>query len=79
MDINLITLLESFNVTVPSELASISHKKASTLEAIGNNGRTYYQAQVDKLEKSYRAGNWLGESNRQTSLHDLRRAIDSWE
>jgi tetratricopeptide (TPR) repeat protein len=79
LDRSLVTLLESFNVSVPSEIKYAEVKKASTLGAIGDAGKPYYQAQADKLEKAYRAGNWLGAGNRQTSLHDLRKAIDSWE
>jgi hypothetical protein len=79
LDANLVVLLESFNVSVPSEIKYAEVKKTSTLGAIGDAGKPYYQAQVDKLEKAYRAGNWLGEGNRQTSIHDLRKAIDNWE
>ena len=79
LDKSLITLLESFNVAVPKELLAARGKKASTLGAIGDALKPQYQAQVDALEKAYRAGNWLGESNRQTSIQDLRKAIDRWE
>jgi restriction system protein len=79
LDSNLVILLESFNVSVPPEIKYAEVKKASTLGAIGDTGKPYYESQADKLEKTYRAGNWLNEGNRQTSLHDLRKAIDSWE
>jgi len=72
-------LLDSFNVSVPAEIRSPGGKKASALGAIGDAGKPYYQAQINKLEKSYQAGNWLGEKNRQGSLQDLRKAVDSWE
>jgi tetratricopeptide (TPR) repeat protein len=79
LDASLVTLLESFNVTVPTEIKYAEVKKTSTLGAIGDAGKPYYQSWTDKLEKAYRAGNWLGEGNRQTSIHDLRNAIDRWE
>jgi tetratricopeptide (TPR) repeat protein len=79
LDGSLVFLLESFNVSVPSEIKYAEVKKASALGAIGDTGKPYYQAQVDKLEKSYRVCNWLDEGNRQTSIHDLRKAIDNWE
>jgi serine/threonine protein kinase len=72
-------LLDSFNVSVPAEIRSPGGRKASTLGAIGDAGKPYYQAQIDRLEKSYQAGSWLGENNRQASLQSLRKAVDSWE
>ena len=79
LDRSLANLLGSFNVSVPAEIKYAEVKKTSTLPAIGDTGKPYYHAQADKLEKAYRAGNWLGEGNRQTSLHDLHQAIDRWE
>ena len=79
LDRSLANLLESFALSVPSDIKYAEVKKADILGAIGNAGKPYYQAQADRLEKAYRAGNWLGEGSRQTSLHDLRKAIDSWE
>ena len=79
LDANLVMLLESFNVSVPSEIKYAEVKKTSSLGAIGDAGKPYYRALTDKVEKAYRAGNWLGEGNRQTSIYDLRKAIDNWE
>jgi len=79
LDCSLANLLESFNVSVPAEIKYAELKKASTLGSVGKIGKPYYQAQVDKLEKAYRAGNWLGEANRQSSLDELRKAIEGWE
>jgi serine/threonine protein kinase/tetratricopeptide (TPR) repeat protein len=74
LDVDLATMLESFNVSVPSDIAKV--KNVTTLGAIGD-GRTYYEDLTDKLEKAYRMGNWL-EGSRQISIHDLRKAIDNW-
>ena len=79
LDGSLVALLESFNVSVPAELKYADTKKASTLGAIGDVGKPYYHAQADKLEKAYRAGNWLDQGNRQSSLHDLHDKITNWE
>ncbi|HTR42296.1 MAG TPA: protein kinase [Pseudomonadales bacterium] len=78
LDVDLVTMLESFNVSVPSELQYTAVSKVKTLGAIGDAGKPYYQALADKLEKAYRMGNWLDQNNRQISIHDLRKAIDNW-
>lgn len=78
LDIDLVTMLESFNVSVPSEIQYAEVSKVSTLGAIGDAGKPYYQDLADKLEKAYRTGNWLDQGNRQLSIHDLRKAIDNW-
>lgn len=78
LDASLVTLLESFNISAPAEIRYAQTKPTPALGAIGDAGKPLYQSQADKLEKAYRAGNWLGEGSRQTSLHDLRRAIDGW-
>jgi serine/threonine protein kinase/tetratricopeptide (TPR) repeat protein len=77
LDIDLVTMLESFNVTVPSEIRYAQVTKVATLGAIGD-GKSYYQGLADNLEKAYRTGNWLDQGNRQLSIHDLRKAIDNW-
>jgi serine/threonine protein kinase/tetratricopeptide (TPR) repeat protein len=77
LDIDLVTMLESFNVTVPSEMRYAQVTKVATLGAIGD-GKSYYQGLADNLEKAYRMGNWLDQGNRQLSIHDLRKAIDNW-
>jgi hypothetical protein len=79
LDLQLVTLLQEFNVSVPTELKYAVVKHVSTLTTIGDSGKPFYQAQADALEKGYRAGAWLTEGNRQSSLRDLRKAIDSWE
>jgi serine/threonine protein kinase/tetratricopeptide (TPR) repeat protein len=76
LDVDLATMLESFNVSVPSDLTKV--KNVATLGAIGDAGKPYYQDLADKLEKGYRMGNWLEQGNRQISIHDLRKAIDNW-
>ena len=78
LDADLVTMLESFNVSVPSEIQYVKIKKVATLGAIGDEGKPFYQSQADKLEKAYRMGNWLDQGNRQISIHDLRKAIDNW-
>ena len=75
LDVDLATMLESFNVSLPSDIAKV--KGVATLGAIGDAGKPYYQDLADKLEKAYRMGNWL-EGSRQISIHDLRKAIDNW-
>jgi serine/threonine protein kinase/tetratricopeptide (TPR) repeat protein len=77
LDIDLVTMLESFNVTVPAEIRYAAVTKVATLGAIGD-GKSYYQGLADNLEKAYRTGNWLDQGNRQLSIHDLRKAIDNW-
>jgi serine/threonine protein kinase/tetratricopeptide (TPR) repeat protein len=77
LDIDLVTMLESFNVSVPSEIRYAAVTKVATLGAIGD-GKSYYQGLADNLEKAYRMGNWLDQGNRQISIHDLRKAIDNW-
>jgi tetratricopeptide (TPR) repeat protein len=79
LDAILVVLLESFNVSVPSEIKYAEVKKASSLGAIGEAGKPYYRAQAERLEIAYRAGSWLGEGNRQTCINDLRKAIENWE
>jgi hypothetical protein len=78
LDDSLATLLINFNVTVPPEIKYARDKKASRLTQIRESDKPYYQSQVDKLENAYRAGNWLREGNRQTSIQDLRTAITIW-
>jgi serine/threonine protein kinase/tetratricopeptide (TPR) repeat protein len=78
LDIDLVTMLESFNVSVPSAIQYAEVSKVSTLGAIGDAGKPYYQSLADKLEKAYRLGDWLDQGNRQISIHDLRKAIDNW-
>ena len=78
LDVDLVTMLESFNVSVPSTIQYAEVNKVKTLGAIGDAGKPYYQALADKLEKAYRMGNWLDQGNRQISIHDLRKAIDNW-
>ena len=77
LDIDLVTMLESFNVSVPSEIQYAAVTKVKTLGAIGD-GKSYYMGLADNLEKAYRMGNWLDQANRQISIHDLRKAIDNW-
>jgi tetratricopeptide (TPR) repeat protein len=79
LDEDFVNLLDSFNISVPSGIRQPGPKRASTLGAIGDAGKPYYQAKVDSLEKAYRSGNWLGENNRQTALQKLREAINIWE
>ena len=80
LDGRLVTLLEQFNVSVPSELKYAEVKKADILGAIGGDAaKKPYHDFADWLEKAYRAGNWLDEANRQTSLHDLHNKITNWE
>jgi len=76
LDVDLATMLESFNVSVPSDIAKV--RNVATLGAIGDAGKPYYQDLADKLEKAYRMGNWLDQGDRQISIHDLRKAIDNW-
>jgi serine/threonine protein kinase/tetratricopeptide (TPR) repeat protein len=78
LDVDLVTMLESFNVSVPSQIQYVNVKGVSTLGAIGDAGKPYYQNLADGLEKAYRMGNWLDQGNRQISIHDLRKAIDNW-
>jgi serine/threonine protein kinase len=78
LDVDLVTMLESFNVSVPSAIQYVNVKGVSTLGAIGDAGKPYYQNMTDGLEKAYRMGNWLDQNNRQISIHDLRKAIDNW-
>jgi serine/threonine protein kinase/tetratricopeptide (TPR) repeat protein len=78
LDVDLVTMLESFNVSVPSGIGYVNVKGVSTLGAIGDAGKPYYQGLADKLEKAYRLGNWLDQDSRQISIHDLRKAIDNW-
>jgi serine/threonine protein kinase len=80
LDIQLVTLLQEFNVSVPTELKYAVVKHVDRLGIIGDTGKPYYLGQADLLEKGYRAGGtWLSEGNRKPSLSDLRKAIDSWE
>ncbi|HEY5043898.1 MAG TPA: protein kinase [Verrucomicrobiae bacterium] len=79
LDGYLVQLMEDFNVSVPAELKSAEIQKGTRLTSITTAQRTYYQTFTDALEKGYRAGNWLGEANRQACLHDLRQSISNWD
>ena len=79
LDSNLVTLMESFNLDIPTALRYAEVTKSSPLGSIGEAGKPYYRSQVDKLERNYRTGNWLDQDFRSNSLPDLRKAIEKWE
>ncbi|HTB84887.1 MAG TPA: protein kinase [Candidatus Sulfotelmatobacter sp.] len=78
LDGTLVMLLDTFNVTVPTELVAARNTKASTSGALSDPDRQAFQKDVDYLEKAYRAGGCLDQNNRQPSLVDLRKVIDRW-
>lgn len=79
LDAALVQLLDSFNVSVPAGLRPAGARKAKTLGAIGEAGKPYYHAEVNKLENAYKAYGLLEQNNRAAAIRQLRAAIDNWE
>ena len=80
LDARLVTLLDQFNVSVPSELKYAEGKKPDIMTTLGGDAaKKPYHDLADWLEKGYRAGKWLADAGRQTSLHDLHDKITNWE
>ena len=79
LDGKLASLLGSFGVATPTELKYAEINAQPKLGPIGETGKPYYLSQLKTLEKTYRAGNWLDENQRQTLINSLTNIISGWE
>ena len=79
LDGKLANLLATFGITIPDELKYAEMKSVTKLGSIGETGKLYYQSQVKMIEKTYQAGNWLDENQRQPLINMLLDSINRWE
>ena len=79
LDAKLAGLLGAFGVTTPIELKYAETKAQTKLGPIGEAGKPYYLSQVKMIEKTYRAGSWLDENQRQSFINGLLNTINGWE